>query len=131
MKKLYALVLCGSVASGLLAVWPNSAMAIKQFKNEFEHLYVKPDSTDAKDQALAEAVKKVKCNICHAGKSKKEFNPYGKALSELLDKKADKKNVEKIRQSLEKVGNLPTDAASPNAPTYLDRIKNGELPWSE
>jgi hypothetical protein len=131
MKKLFALVLCGCVALGLVALGPNSAEAIPQFKKEFENVYVKKDSTDPKEKALADAVDKVKCNVCHAGKSKKDMNAYGKALSELLDKKADKNNVEKIRQSLEKVGGMPSDAANPNSPTFGDRIKNGELPCPE
>jgi hypothetical protein len=131
MKKLFALVLCGSVALGLFVLGPKSAEAIPQFKTEFDKLYVKKDSTDPKDKALAEAVGKVKCNVCHVGKSKKDRNAYGEELSKLLDKKTDKKNVEKIKQALEKVGGMPSDAANPSAPTFGDRIKNGELPCPE
>jgi hypothetical protein len=131
MKKLFALVLCGGVALGALVFGPNSAEAIPQFKTEFDKMYVKKDSAVPKEKAFAAAVEKVKCNVCHAGKSKKDLNAYGKHLGELLDKKADKKNVEKINQSLEKVGGMPSDAANPSSPTFGDRIKNGELPCAE
>lgn len=131
MKKLFALALCGGTAVGLLTLEPNSATAIPQFKTEFDHLYVKKDATNGTEKALADAVKKVKCNVCHVGKDKKQLNDYGKALGELLDKKADKKNKEKILQALEKVGGMHSDPAKPDSPTYGDRIKNGELPNPE
>ena len=131
MKKLSALVLFGGIALGIFVLGPQPAEAIPQFKTEFDHLYVKADSTDEKDKAFAESVKKVKCNLCHVGKNKKDLNAYGKALGELLDKKADKKNKEKIQQALETVGGMHTDSTKPDSPTYGDRIKNHELPNPE
>ncbi len=76
------------------------AFAIKQFFDEFKAVYVKPDSSEPADKALAAAVETAKCNVCHMGMNKKDRNAYGNALADLLDKKEDAKNVDKIRQSL-------------------------------
>lgn len=102
---------------------PVPAFAIKQFQDQFKELYVKPDGT-SEQQAFAELVKSAKCNVCHEGKSKKNRNAYGEKLSELLDKKADKKDVDKIRASLEKVAGMK----SPEGPTFGELIAEGKLP---
>ena len=101
------------------------ALAIKQFQDEFKAVYVKPDSSDPAEKALAAAVETAKCNLCHKGKEKKDRNAYGEALAELLDKKEDAKNVDKIRKALETVAGK----ASPNGgPTFGELIKAGKLP---
>lgn len=107
-------LVCGTMA--------RPAWAIKQFQDEFKDLYVKEGSP------LAAEVERVKCNVCHVGKDKKERNAYGKALDERLDKKADKDNKEKIRQMLEEVAALPSDPAKPDSPTFGALIKEGKLP---
>ena len=96
------------------------AFAIKQFFDEFKTMYVK-DGTP-----LATAVESAKCNVCHVGKSKKDRNAYGNALAELLDKKEDKDNKDKIRQALETVAAKPSAGAG--SPTFGDLIKEGKLP---
>jgi len=105
-----------------LALSAGEAFAIKQFFDEFKEVYVKEGSP------LAEAVGEAKCNVCHVGKSKKNRNAYGEALAKLLDKKEDKKNVEKIRQALETVAAESSDPADPAAPTFGDLIAAGKLP---
>jgi mono/diheme cytochrome c family protein len=127
MKKLFALALTGLVSGG---VWANAdaAWAIKSFSDQFLDMYVKADSTEAADVALAGAVKTAKCNVCHKGKNKKERNAYGQALSELLDKKADAKDIDKIRASLEKVAAMPSNPADAASPTFGALIKEGKLP---
>jgi hypothetical protein len=104
------------------------AYAIKQFFDEFKAVYVKADSGDANEKALATAVEEAKCNVCHKPASKKERNAYGEALAKLLDKKEDAKNVEKIRKSLEEVAAMSSDVAKADAPTFGDLIKQGKLP---
>jgi len=99
------------------------AFAIKQFFDEFKEMYVNAEGSDA-EKALAEAVETAKCNVCHYGKSKKDRNAYGEALSDLLDKKEDKENVEKIRASLEKVAGME----GPDGKTFAARLKAGMLP---
>ena len=108
-----------ALAGGGLA---RPAFAIQQFQDEFKALYVKDGSP------LAAEVERVKCNVCHVGKDKKERNAYGKALDERLDKKADKEDKEKIRKMLEEVAGLPSDPANKDAPTFGDLIKAGKLP---
>jgi cytochrome c2 len=98
------------------------AFAIKQFAEEFKAVYVKEGTP------LAAEVETAKCNVCHKGKSKKNRNAYGEALAELLDKKADKENKEKIRQALETVAKESSDPANPDAPTFGDLIAEGKLP---
>ena len=98
------------------------AWAIKQFQDEFKDLYAKEGSP------LAAELERVKCNVCHVGKDKKERNAYGKALDERLDKKADKENKEKIRKMLEEVAALPSDPAKPDSPTFGALLKEGKLP---
>lgn len=102
------------------AAWGTQAFAIKQFADEFKAVYVKDGSP------LAAEVEKAKCNVCHVGKSKKDRNAYGQALAELLDKKEDKENKEKIRQALETVASMPSAGAG--SPTFGDLIKEGKLP---
>ena len=104
---------------------PRQAFAIKDFFDEFKAVYVKPDSADANEKALVAAVETAKCNVCHAGSDKKERNAYGNALADLLDKKEDKKNVEKIRQALETVAAMPSVAGGP---TFGELLKQGKLP---
>jgi len=101
------------------------AFAIKQFFDEFKAVYVKPDSAEANDKALVAEVETAKCNVCHAGTSKKERNAYGNALADLLDKKEDAKNVEKIRGALESVAAMPSGT---DGVTFGDLLKQGKLP---
>lgn len=110
------LVLALATVGGLA---PTPAFAIKQFQDEFKAVYVK-DGTP-----LAAAVDTAKCNVCHAGKSKKERNAYGEALAERLDKETDKKDVEKIRKALDEVAKLPSKVAGK---TFGDLIADGKLP---
>ena len=101
------------------------AFAIKQFFDEFKTMYVKDGSP------LAAEVETAKCNVCHVGKSKKDRNAYGNALAELLDKKEDAKNVEKIRKALETVAAMPSDPAKADAPTFGALIEQGKLPGGD
>ena len=96
-----------------------------QFNDEFKAVYVKPDSSDPAEKALAAAVETAKCNLCHKGKEKKDRNAYGEALAELLDKKEDAKNVDKIRKALETVA---AKASPDGGPTFGELIKAGKLP---
>jgi hypothetical protein len=110
----------GLVVAIGVAAWGGQAFAIKQFADEFMAMYVEEGTP------LAAEVDKAKCNVCHVGKSKKDRNAYGQALAELLDKKEDKENKEKIRQALETVASKPS--AGDGSPTFGDLIKQGKLP---
>ena len=104
------------------------ALAIKQFQDEFKAVYVKADSSDPAEKALAAAVEGAKCNVCHKGKEKKDRNAYGEALAALLDKKEDAKNPEKIRKALQEVAAKESAAGGP---TFGDLIKMGKLPGGD
>jgi hypothetical protein len=110
----------GMVVAIGVAGWAGQAFAIKQFADEFKAVYVEEGTP------LAAEVEKAKCNVCHMGKSKKDRNAYGQALAELLDKKEDKDNKDKIRQALETVAAKPSAGAG--SPTFGDLIKEGKLP---
>ena len=126
MKRGRVLLVVTSVAVGIvLGGLGRPAFAIKQFQDEFKAVYVKPDSADANDKALVSEVETAKCNVCHVGSSKKERNSYGNALADLLDKKEDKKNQEKIRTALETVAAMPS---ADGAPTFGELLKQGKLP---
>jgi hypothetical protein len=116
-----ALVIGAAVVLGV-SFAGSPAHAIKQFSDEFKAVYVQEGSP------LAAEVEKAKCNVCHVGKSKKDRNAYGNALAELLDKKTDKEDKEKIRKALETVAAMSSDPAKPDAPTFGDLIKKGALP---
>lgn len=117
VKRVTGLVVAiGMAASG------GQAFAIKQFADEFKAVYVQEGTP------LAAEVEKAKCNVCHMGKSKKDRNAYGQALSELLDKKEDKDNKDKIRQALETVAKESSNPADAAAPTFGALIEQGKLP---
>lgn len=118
-------VVLGTGVALLVGASSRPAFAIKEFFDEFKAVYVKPDSGDANEKALAAEVETAKCNVCHAGSNKKERNAYGNALADLLDKKEDKKDTAKIRGSLEKVAAMPSGDGKP---TFGELIKQGKLP---
>lgn len=118
-------VVLGTGVALMVGASSRPAFAIKEFFDEFKALYVKPDSGDANEKALAAEVETAKCNVCHAGSNKKERNSYGNALAELLDKKEDKKDTAKIRGALEKVAAMPSGDGKP---TFGELIKQGKLP---
>ncbi len=71
---------------------------------------------------LKSTAKKVKCNICHFGKTKKNRNDYGKALMKNIKK--DEKVAEKIAAALGK-----TEAAkNAKGVTFGSLIRDGKLP---
>jgi hypothetical protein len=123
----YALVAGAAVALACGGT-AREAFAIKQFFEEFKAVYVKPESTDPAEKMLVAEVESAKCNVCHKGSSKKERNAYGEALAERLDKKADAKDVAKIKKALEEVAALSSDPTKADAPTFGALLKEGKLP---
>jgi len=130
MRNLCLLVVCGFLI-GTVAARIQPAHAIDAFKKEFVNKYVKKESSDPNEKAFAEAATKANCNVCHVGKNKKERNEYGKALDELLDKKADMKNSKKIQDALETVAGKNSKPGDSTSPTFGDLIKQGRLPGGE
>ena len=104
------------------------ASAIMQFHKEFIKLYVGDDANPESDLAKLIKDKKKKCLVCHQGKKKKNRNPYGEELSKLLDKKKDKKDIEKIVAALKKVEAMPSNPDDSSSKTYGEILAAGELP---
>jgi hypothetical protein len=130
MKNFCLLVLFGLLTGTLLARI-ESAHAVAPFKKEFEEKYVKKDPSTPEEKALAAAVMKAKCNVCHVGTKKKDHNAYGNALDTLLDKKADMKDTAKIQAALDKVAEMKSNPNDSNSPTFGELIKQGKLPGGE
>jgi len=107
------------MAFGFVALTARPAFAVKQFYDQFKEVYVNDGNLDQS------AVAKAKCNICHVkGEKKKVKNEYGKLLDDLLDRKKDARNPEKIREALEKVAAMK----SPSGKTWGELLAAGQLP---
>jgi hypothetical protein len=123
MRKLVVMLIAGVV---LLSGSASRALAIVTFGKEFQNLYITPDT----DKEFTEVVKHKKdgCLVCHQGKKRKNHNAYGVHLVELLDKKKDKKDSEKIVASLKKVAEMRSDPEDEKSPTFGELIAAGKLP---
>ena len=125
MKNL-AIVFCMGL---VFSISTSMAFGYVQFYAAFKKTYVKENSPE-KFKTL---VTKTKCAICHdstkktqTGKTDKKFrNPYGTALDALLGKE-DKKDKDKIYNSLEIIS---SQKASDADKTYGDRIQEHKLPY--
>ncbi len=119
----------------LVVLWlaASPAHAIKNFQDDFVVRYVEPHDDDPKEAVkkkamLAQAIEKVKCNVCHNGRDKKRRNAYGDELAKLLDKKADAENTRKVIQAMEQVGKAKSNPRNQKSPTFADLISQGKLP---
>jgi len=118
-----------ALVAAMASLWfAGQALAIGAFKDQFEAKYVKADSTAPADVALAAAVRKAKCTICHAPDDKSQRNAYGQALDQLLDRENDQDNPAKIVEALEKVADMKSDPNNAKSPTFGERIHQGKLP---
>jgi len=109
----------------------NAVLARPQYKKEFDAMYVKADSSDPAEKALAGAVASAKCLVCHGkndqGKEDKKIrNRYGMAIAKLVGK--NQKDKAKIEAALETVAKEKSDPAKPNSPTFGELLKEGKLP---
>ena len=126
---MHFLKISAAVIAVATVVLVRPAAAIPQFQKVFFAEYI----DDHGNPEYAEMVKtKVKCFLCHQGKKDKHNrNAYGEQLAELLDKKKDKKDVDKISAALKKVVDMPSNPNDPNSKTYAERIANGRLPAAD
>ena len=108
----------------------NTALARKQYSEQFIDKYITPTPTTPAQKAIDADVKSVGCAVCHVGpggKNKKERNAYGAALQEILGKK-NEKAVDKIKAALDKVAKESSNPGDAKAPTFGDLLKEGKLP---
>jgi len=104
------------------------ADALPAFSKAWQAKYVKTN----KNKKFAAVAKKAKCNVCHFGRSKKNRNDYGRALSKAgLTKKVHKK-LKKDKPKLSKIILTAFEkvAKTKNAEkkTFGSLIKAGMLP---
>ena len=121
----------------VLVGWQQDALALREFRKAFTKHYAEVLA----DKDVAAVFRKAKCNLCHVkGEKKDQNNPYGEALSELIEGdaeqrlkvgKADGKKKEtlevllaELTAAMEQVEALP----SPDGETYGERIRSGRLP---
>lgn len=110
------------VIAGVIA----PAVAFPPFQKQFLAKYA--DGTDEAFTMLAKD--DAKCFVCHQGKNKKNRNPYGAALAELIGKK-DQKDTDKIIAALEKVASQSSNPEDSTAPTFGELIDEGKLPGGD
>ena len=82
------------------------------------------------------AVKEAKCNVCHFGKKRKDYNAYGVALSEFLKgddykKKRVKKEREKVKEEVQAAFKKVEAMQSPSGETWGKLFRDGKLPPDE
>jgi hypothetical protein len=105
-------------AGFVCAAGMSSASARQPYFDEFKGKYAGDDA----DPEFAKTVTEAKCFICHVGKSKKNRNAYGTALSKVIAKKEMDK--EKIREALGKI----EKEKSADGTTFGELIKDNKLP---
>jgi hypothetical protein len=112
MRRAFLAILFAGLVYGASS---NQADARKPYFDGFKEKY-------GEDKQFAPLIEDAKCFICHVGKSKKNRNAYGMALSKALTK--NEKDKEKIQEAL---GKVEADKA-PDGETFGELIKDHKLP---
>ena len=116
------------VVAGLIACFvlldARPALAIKEYGDVFKDMFMKPEE----DEDYAKLVRKANCLVCHQGRKRTNYNPYGEAMLGMLDKEVDKEDVDKITEVIVEVNTFHTDPEDEESPTYGELIANKELP---
>jgi len=122
---------CLSVVAAMLIglVSARPAGAVLQFYNVFKTEYLEKHPDKEYVAALTKASDK--CYVCHQGKNRKHHNEFGLHLVDLLDRKKDMKDVEKIKAAIAKVVAMHVDPKDEKSETYADRIKASKWPGGE
>jgi uncharacterized coiled-coil DUF342 family protein len=120
MKQSLVCLVLGLVVASVTA---SATFARTEYRKQFLESY--------KEAKIAEAAEEAKCFVCHYGKTKKNRNDYGKALSKHLKADAykeirkDKEALaKKVAEALEKV----EKAKSVSGEEFGKLIKAGKLP---
>ena len=123
MKKFSTLAAMALVAVALNSLVSTDAEGRPQYKKQFEARY--------KDPAIVAAVKKEKCNVCHYGKSKKNRNDYGVALSKHLTKDVYqelRRDKEGLAKKVTEVLTLVEKEKSESGVSFGELLKENKLP---
>ena len=123
---------CVALAAGLCFLPVRSADAYLTFSKAFLKKYGSDKSSEAQKSIAKEFARVKKCAVCHDprpgddGKvSKKNRNPYGKALNEYLTEK-EQKDEEKILKALKDVEDKKVEGAEK---TFGELLTAGKLPF--
>ena len=129
MRTICSFICSFVVACTLLSASARPAAAVPQFYKVWETEYL----TNHPDQDYVALVKKMpnRCLVCHQGKKRKHHNAYGEHLEELLDRKKDVRDKEKILAAIKQVGDLHVDPNDDTSETYAERIAAGKFPGGE
>jgi hypothetical protein len=104
-----------------------TAYAVKEFKEQFEEKYTKPQGRKRPNPNLVRAVAAAQCRICHPGDDKHKLNAYAAQIGQHVNQ-FDKAKTERIQDALEQVSKRRSDPFDPNSPTFGELIKKGHLP---
>ena len=113
-----------AVAVAALAFFANSADARPVYKTKFVAVYGKTNA----------AAKKAGCKACHPGKSKKDRNDYGYALSKLVkpaDFKGKKGKSEESQKKLAEAFKKLEKEKNADGKTFGELLKAGKLPGTD
>ena len=105
------------------------AAATVQFYNVYKAVYLK----DHPDKGYVKEVQKVgvKCLTCHQGKNFKRYNGFGIHLVDLLDRKKDNSDQEKISAAIYTVMEKHVVPDDNESETYRDRVNASKWPGGE
>lgn len=120
MKKSVLMTVCALL---LASLGVNASFGRPDYRKQIEKTY--------SNSKIAGAIKEANCNVCHYGKSKKDRNDYGTALSKILSEasykqlkgKPDELN-KKIVEALQAV----SKEKSVTGKTFGELIDAGQLP---
>lgn len=115
MRRAIFVILLGGLVCGVFA---RHASARKPYFEAFKEKY-------GEDKEYSALIEKTQCFVCHVGKSKKNRNSYGMALSKVIAK--NEKAKDKVEEALGKI----EDEKSPEGKTFGELIKEHKLPGGE
>lgn len=117
----------------LVACNTNTAFGFLEFHKVWVDMYVDKEDKSEENQEYVKVVTRglTRCLVCHQGKKRTNHNPYGIHFVGVIGID-DKKDDEKVREVLEKVGKMTIDPdmdpESEDAVTYNDLIAAKKLP---
>lgn len=116
----------------LVMLGAQSVEAHVQFQKQWVEMYIDKDDKSPENKAYIKLVAKGKdrCLVCHQGKKRHNYNPYGQQFVGNLTED-DKKDDDKIKEWLTKVGKMHSNADDDSSPTYNELIADRKFPGGD
>lgn len=129
MHRLSFIVLFSMIA-GMFGSDP--ALAFVQFQKQWVETYIdKEDDSDENKKYIKMVAKgKDRCLVCHQGKKRVHYNPYGEHFVGNLTED-DKKDKKKIAEWIATVGEMHSDPDDDESPTYDELIAAKKFPGGD